>query len=146
MLYPTSKPSSANVVRYRSKTPRKKEVLTQTLRACLRLHSLIVESKVVTPTFSWDYFRVDNKIRVSCVQWSGEQKSEGNPGHWDSNRFDQPLTSSNSREASGVILLPLGPDRIPDRIGAAGQAEERSIEAKKAAGPGLEEQQTWESR
>src|ERR1700731_3566255 len=79
MLYPTSKPASANVVRYRSETPGKKEVLTQTLRACLRLHSLIVESKVVTPTFSWDYFRVDNKIRVSCVQWSGEQKSEGTP-------------------------------------------------------------------
>ena len=108
------------------KTPGKKEVLTQTLRACLRLHSLIVESKVVTPTFSWDYFRVDNKIRVSCVQWSGEQKSEGNPGHWDSNRFDQPLTSSNSREASGVILLALGLDRIPDRIGAGG-ANRRAV-------------------
>jgi hypothetical protein len=61
------------------------------------------------------------------------------PGHWDSYRFDQPLTSGNSREASGVILLPLGLDRIPDRIGAAGQGEERSIETKKAAGPGLEE-------
>ncbi len=145
MLYPTSKPSSASV-RYGSKTPVRREVLTQTLPACLRLHSLIVESQVVTPTFSWDYFSVDNKIRVSCVQWSGEQKSEGNPGHWDSYRFDQPLTRRNSREASGVILLPLGPDRIPDRIGAAGQAEERAIEAKKAAGPGLEEQHTWESR
>jgi hypothetical protein len=71
MLYPTSKPSSANV-RYRSKTPRKRELLTQTLRACLRFHSLIVELKVVTPILSWDYFFVDNKIRVSCVQWSGE--------------------------------------------------------------------------
>ena len=93
-------------------------MLTQTLPACLRLHSLIVESQVVTPTLNKDYFCVDNKIRVSCVQWSGEQKSEGNPGHWDSYRFDQPHTGSNPREVSGVILLRLG----PDRIGASGRA------------------------
>jgi hypothetical protein len=111
MLYPTSKPSRANV-RYGSKTPVKREVLTHTPPACLRFHSLIVESKVVTPTLSRDYFRVDNKLRVSCVQWYGEQKPEGNPGHWDSYRFDQPLTGSNPTEVSGVILLRLGPDSI----------------------------------
>src|SRR5882762_4933171 len=78
MLYPTSRPSSANV-RYGSKTPVKREVLTQTPTACLRFHSLIVESKVVTPILSRDYFRVDNKLRVSCVQWCGEQKIGRHP-------------------------------------------------------------------
>ena len=101
MLYPTSKPSSANA-RYGSKTPVKRGVLTQTLPACLRFHSLIVESKVVTPTLSRDYFRVDNKLRVSCVQWCGEQKPEGTPGRWDSYSFAETFGVSNR---VGVAVL-----------------------------------------
>jgi hypothetical protein len=88
--------------RYGSKTPVKREVLTQTLPACLRFHSLIVESKVVTPTISRDYFRVDNKLRVSCVQWCGEQKQEGTPGRWDSYSFAETFTGSN---LVGVAVL-----------------------------------------
>jgi hypothetical protein len=139
MLYPTSKPSSANVVRYRSKTPGKKEVLTQTFRACLRLHSLIVESKVVTPTFSWDYFRVDNKIRVSCVQWSGEQKSEGNPAIGTVIASTSRSPAATPGKLAVLYSCRWAPTESPTGSGQAGQAEERSIEAKKAAGPGLEE-------
>jgi hypothetical protein len=101
MLYPKSKPSSANV-RYGSKTPGKRELLTQTLPACLRFPSLIVESQVVTPTLSRDYFRVDNKFRVSCVQWCGEQKPEGTPGRWDSYSFAETFGVSNR---VGVAVL-----------------------------------------
>jgi hypothetical protein len=101
MLCPTPKPSSANV-RYDSKTPGKGGVLTHTLPACLRFHSLIVESQVVTPTLSRDYFSVDNKLRVSCVQWYGEQKSEGTPGRWDSYSFAEAFGVSNR---VGVAVL-----------------------------------------
>jgi hypothetical protein len=114
-------------------------VLTRMLPACLRFHSLIVESQVVTPTPSRDYFRVDNKIRVSCVKWYGEQKSEGNPAIGT-------VIASTSRLPAATpgklaVLYSCG-----WALTGSGQAEERSIEAKKAAGPGLEEQQTWESR
>jgi hypothetical protein len=87
---------------YGSKTPVKREVLTQTPTACLRFQSLIVESKVVTSTPSRDYFRVDNKLRVSCVQWCGEQKSEGTPGRWDSYSFAETFSVSNH---VGVAVL-----------------------------------------
>src|ERR1700687_6187848 len=116
MLCPTPKPSSANV-RYDSKTPGKGGVLTHTLPACLRFHSLIVESQVVTPTLSRDYFSVDNKLRVSCVQWYGEQKSEGTPRPLGQLFLRRSVWRQQPRRSSGVILLRLS----SDLIGAGGR-------------------------
>jgi hypothetical protein len=138
MLYPTSRPSSANV-RHRSKTPGKKEVLTQALRACLRFYSLIVELKVVTPTLKGDYFCVDNKIRVSCVQWSGEQKSEGTPAIGTVIASTSRAPAATPGKLAVLYSCRWASTESPTGWGQAGQAEERSIETKKAAGPGLEE-------
>jgi len=77
-------------------------VLTQALPSRLPFHSLVVESQVVMSTLHGDDSRGYNKLRVSCVQWSGEQKSEGTPGHWDSNSFAETFAVSN---AVGAAVL-----------------------------------------
>jgi hypothetical protein len=97
MLYPTFKPSRANV-RYRSKTRGKREVLTEVPPS----HTLVAESQVVTPALNWDYFRDDTRIGVSCVQWCEKQKQEGTPAHWDSYSFAEPFAGSN---AAGIAVL-----------------------------------------
>ena len=101
MLYPTFKPSRANV-RYGSKTRRKGGVLTGALPSWYPFHALIVESQVVTPALNRDYFSDDTRIRVSCVQGYGEQEPEGTPAHWDSYSFAEPFAGSN---AAGVAVL-----------------------------------------
>ncbi len=114
------------------KTRGETEVLTGALPSWFPFHTLIAESQVDTPTFNRDYFRVDNRIGVSCVQWCEEQKPEGTPAHWDSYSFAGTFYRQQRRRSSGVILLKLAPT-------GSGQAEGCSTETKRAVGPGLEE-------
>jgi hypothetical protein len=73
---------------------------------------------------------VDNKFRVSCVQWGGEQKSQG-PGPSDSDCSSASQFGSNLRE---VAVLYFG-DRAEFGCGEQG-----------TMGARIEELQTWESK
>jgi hypothetical protein len=110
MLYPTVKPSSADE-RYRDKDERKETVVNKGALSSVRFHSLTIESQVFTPTLNWDYSGVDNKFRVSCVQWYGEQKSEGTPGQWDSYCFAETFARSNPVGAAVLYFQGCGPGR-----------------------------------
>jgi len=101
MLYPTFKPSRANV-RCGSKTRGKREVLTGALPTWFPFHTLVAESQVVTPTLNRDYFGDGTRIGVSCVQRYVEREPEGTPAHWDSYSFAEPFAGSN---AAGVAVL-----------------------------------------
>jgi hypothetical protein len=126
MLYPTVKPSSADE-RYGDKDAEEQPIVNKGSSVTVRFHSLSIESQVFTPTLNWAYSGVDNKFRVSCVQWYGEQKSEGTPGHWDSYCFAETFAGSNP---VGVAVLYFG----GCALAGPGQAENRSTETKKAVG------------
>src|SRR6267143_3005312 len=95
MLYPTVMPSRASA-RCGNKDARKETIVNKGFSITVRFHSLTIESQVFTAPLNRGYSGVDNKFRVSCVQWYGEQKSEGTPGHWDSYCFAESFTGCNA--------------------------------------------------
>ena len=110
MLYPTFEPSSANE-RYGDKDAREETTVNKGALFTVRFHSLTIESQVFTAPLNRGYSGVDNKFRVSCVQWYGEQKSEGTPGHWDSYCFAETLAGSNPVGRAVLYFGGCGPGR-----------------------------------
>jgi len=72
MLYLAFKVLRAKAA-YGTKTPSEGEVLTAALPSWFPYRGLILEIPMVAPTPNRYSFGVDNKFRVSCVQWYGEQ-------------------------------------------------------------------------
>jgi len=110
MLDPTFKPSRANTL-YGRKTQAKREVLTA-FSEHLLFPGLAIESQAVMPTLNRDYSSVDNSFRVSCVQWCGEQKSEGTPGLWDSYCLADSIAISNPVELAVLYFGGCAPARL----------------------------------
>ena len=98
------------------KTSGEAEVLTTAPLTRFLFPGLIVESQVFRLTSKGYICRLDNKFRVCCVQWYGEQKSEG-PGQWDSYWLAESIDISNPVELAVLYFGGCAP------AGFAGRAD-----------------------
>jgi hypothetical protein len=96
-------------------------VLTEAYSFLFPFRGLLLESPALTPTLKGVFGSINNKFRVSYVQWYGAQKSEGTPGHRDSYCLAEPLAASNSVGVAVLYFWGWAPTR-------SGLAEERSTE------------------